>query len=188
MLTVALSDKLWLAYDAQTCSLRKAWDGGVKFTGGVYDTRHGPQPESQGTVYFEAQPPTWLRESTDGPAQPVTPRYVGYTMQGDGVVLRYQIDLGDAGQVDVEERPEVAADTDGNAPVSLQRAFQVKGLRAPQRLTLVLPGANARLAGVEGTEPVLAPSPANSPAARGMLTFTGDATVTVVVDLKGLEK
>ena len=51
MVTMALSDDLWVAYDATNCGLYKAWKGGVKFDGAVYTTSHGPQPTSEGAAY-----------------------------------------------------------------------------------------------------------------------------------------
>jgi cytochrome c len=38
MLSIALHDKLWVAYNTQTGSLYKAWAGNVNFDGPVYTT------------------------------------------------------------------------------------------------------------------------------------------------------
>lgn len=53
MITLALSDKLWVSYHAETGALYKAWKGSVYFDGAVYTTAHGPQPISIGNSYVE---------------------------------------------------------------------------------------------------------------------------------------
>src|SRR5436190_12690140 len=53
IVTLALSDELWAAWDTQTCGFYKAWKGGVKFDGAVYTTAHGPTPSSLGKAYTE---------------------------------------------------------------------------------------------------------------------------------------
>ncbi|MFY0608276.1 MAG: DUF1080 domain-containing protein [Cyclobacteriaceae bacterium] len=55
MVTAALSDEIWVAYDARYGSLYKAWKGGVNFDGAVYTTVHGPQPTTKGYAYFTDQ-------------------------------------------------------------------------------------------------------------------------------------
>src|SRR5689334_22309546 len=52
MVTAALHENLYVAYDAQKCQLYKAWKGGVIFDGAVYTTHHGPQPSTKGYAYF----------------------------------------------------------------------------------------------------------------------------------------
>ena len=53
MLSIALNDKLWLAYNTETASLYKAWVGGISFEGPVYTAAHGPQllPLLSGLLY-----------------------------------------------------------------------------------------------------------------------------------------
>jgi hypothetical protein len=186
MVTIALSDRLWIAYDAQTCSLHKGWDGGVKFTGGVYDARHGPQPQSQGAVYFATDGAAWMVE-TDGRLQPVTSRYRGYQLRDDGVVLRYTIDVAGApGAVEVEERPEV--DASGQA-LALRRTLRVTGLGDAQRLALVLPAGDARVAGTDANGPAAGdrvagePTLIEAPQGRAALLFSGNGSATVTMNL-----
>ncbi|HEV7299881.1 MAG TPA: DUF6797 domain-containing protein [Tepidisphaeraceae bacterium] len=183
MLTVALADPLWLAYDTQTCTLVKAWSGGVKFTGGVYDTRHGPQPQSQGETYFDQAAQGWSIVR-DGRPQPIRPAYRGYTQRDGGVTLNYTVDLGDAGKVEVQEQPEIAT-SDGPA-TRLQRAFTIKGLPQGARLLLQLPQAG------DVTIPEAAAGDSGNPAQaeletageQRMLAFDRDGTTTLVTELK----
>ncbi|HMQ01322.1 MAG TPA: cytochrome C, partial [Cyclobacteriaceae bacterium] len=53
MVTVALHDDLYLAFDARHAGLYKAWKGGVILDGAVYTTKHGPQPTTKGYAYYE---------------------------------------------------------------------------------------------------------------------------------------
>src|SRR5690606_37066084 len=55
MVTVALHDELYVAYDAKDGSLYKAWKGGVNFDGAVYTAAHGPQPSSEGYAYYKKE-------------------------------------------------------------------------------------------------------------------------------------
>jgi cytochrome c len=52
MVTAALHEDMYVAYDAQKCQLYKAWKGGVVFDGAVYTTHHGPQPSTKGYAYY----------------------------------------------------------------------------------------------------------------------------------------
>lgn len=53
MVTLALSDGMWVSYHAETGAMYKAWKGSVYFDGAVYTTAHGPQPISIGNSYIE---------------------------------------------------------------------------------------------------------------------------------------
>src|SRR5688572_13786277 len=53
MVTVALDENLYVAYDARQCQPYKAWKGGVILDGPVYTTNHGPQPTSKGYAYYQ---------------------------------------------------------------------------------------------------------------------------------------
>jgi hypothetical protein len=131
VVVAALGPDLWVAYDATTCGLYKAWTGGMEFTGSVYDTKHGPQPQTKGTLLSQhAGEIFWQVLKDDAPVE-APARFMGYRLVGgaDGVQLSYRIDLPE-GQVTVFEAPEVV---EGN----LRRVFEVKGL--PAGYTLQLP-------------------------------------------------
>ncbi|ARU40960.1 hypothetical protein CCB80_07305 [Armatimonadetes bacterium Uphvl-Ar1] len=130
MLTAALNEKLWVAYDTKTCSLYKAWTGGVKFDGAVYTTVHGPQPTSLGTPYLLNKGATW---SFTGSSQPAAVRYLGYRVMGDQLTFKYELtDPTSKAKATVEEVPEfVSAEND---EIGLQRTFRIT---APANLQLV---------------------------------------------------
>ena len=106
MVTIALSDDLWTAYDAATCGLYKAWKGGVKFDGPVYTTVHGPQPTTQGTTYTEGIPGDVWEANVDGKDVAAMAMWRGYRMNEGHVVLEYEIVLEDGRKVRVDESPE----------------------------------------------------------------------------------
>jgi len=52
MITLALHDEVWAAYNTQDAALYKVWSGNVNFDGAVYTTAHGPQPVSIGDAWM----------------------------------------------------------------------------------------------------------------------------------------
>lgn len=149
-LTLALSDNLWVAYDATNCGLYKAWKGGVKFDGAVYTTAHGPQPTSQGLAYTigETELPVWryVAAAATKPTE-LRPRFRGYRFEGKKVVLQYEFNVGKQ-IVRVEETPE-AAERDGAAV--LVRDFVAKGLPSGAYLTLDRPTTVSHIAETQFT-------------------------------------
>jgi hypothetical protein len=107
MITIALADDMWVAYDTTTCGLYKAWKGGVKLDGAVYTTVHGPQPTSQGSSYLEGiDEPLWDAHDKSGKPIECTSRYAGYRLEQGAVLLEWEILLADGRKVAVDERPE----------------------------------------------------------------------------------
>ncbi len=133
MITIALHEDLWSAYDTQQCGLYKAWDGGVDFDGAVYTTKHGPQPTSYGSPYL-ADPltePLWGLKSADD-TKSIVPDYKGHLFKDGQVSLNYQITLDDQ-VITIQETPEYI--TTNNQP-GLSRKFTVSGLNDGQQLSL----------------------------------------------------
>lgn len=106
MVTIALSADMWVAYDAQTCGLYKAWKGGVRLDGAVYTTVHGPSPTTIGPAYtagFDGD--VWSAEIA-GRIAPAKATWKGYRFNGAHVVLQYELLLADGRKVEVRESPE----------------------------------------------------------------------------------
>lgn len=107
MVTLALGDEMWAAWDATDCGLYKAWRGGVHFDGPVYTTVHGPQPSTRGTSYTEGlDGPVWSALVANQPVK-ASARWRGYRIEQGHAVLQYAIDVDGHGTIDVEERPEI---------------------------------------------------------------------------------
>ena len=138
MVTVALHEELWLAYDATTGRLVKAWKGDVDFQGAVYTTEHGPQPASRGRTWFEdpGDGPTFrvLRGGDDVPVREV---FIGYRFARGEVRLGRRLELEDGTAIQIEEQPEFGWGRD-LAP-TLTRRFLVEGLPEDLRCQVRIP-------------------------------------------------
>lgn len=134
VVTVALHEDLWIAYDATNCGLYRAWHGDVRLDGAVYTTVHGPQPRSRGRTYANGlDGDIWHVRGEDG-AAPASVRWLGYAISGGQVHLRYELTLDGGARVKITERPEYRTDDDGQ-PI-LERLFSVEGLPAGATLEL----------------------------------------------------
>ncbi len=160
VVVAALSDDLWVAYDASTCGLYKAWSGGMDFTGSVYDDKHGPQPQTRGISLSQITGDVyWQVLKGEAPVE-VAPIYGGYRLDGmQSVQLSYRFKLPDA-EVTVTERPEAVEG-------GLRRVFKVTGL--PEGYALQFP-LDA------GSE--LTPATHASPDARMVVESRGEGDVT----------
>lgn len=123
MVTAALSDEIWVSYDAQTSSLYKAWKGGVNFDGAVYTTVHGPQPTSKGYAYYidEENDNEWFLSNGDQIIKPEKVRYLGHRFVDGQVVFSYEIRSGSQ-KILVKETPEAIRRGSQNG---LSRTFEV---------------------------------------------------------------
>jgi cytochrome c len=112
MITVALNDRLWTAYDATHCGLYMAWLGGVNFDGAVYNTRHGPQPTSKGSPFtmdsLSASP--WRILKNDQETMPKKVIFKGYVFKDKQVSLQYELETEDGKKIGIKEKPEFFAD------------------------------------------------------------------------------
>ncbi len=135
MLTVALNENLWTAYDTQTCGLYKAWTGGVKFDGAVYTTVHGPQPTSLGAPYIQNKEATWQIQDGDDNFPTLTPKYLGYRFKNGQVIISSELKTPTGQIVKIDETPEYFSSM-ANV-VGLRRSFNVSGLQSGQKLRLL---------------------------------------------------
>lgn len=136
-----LSPNLWAAYDAATCGLFKVWTGDINLTGSVYDTKHGPQPQSQGAVLFTASgKPVWSVKKGDADVD-AKPRYAGYTLKNNVPTFRYELKIDASPPIVVTETP--TADAAGN----LQRDVAWTAVPTDVSVTLGLDGSNTKVNG-----------------------------------------
>ncbi|MFM7282183.1 MAG: hypothetical protein ACKO32_10430 [Planctomycetia bacterium] len=107
MVVFALSEQgLWCAYDAQTMSFYKCWQGNVRLTGSVYDTSHGPQPTVQGTEYLRGFDEDNWQVFVGGKGVAAEPRFGGYWIHDGRATLLYHLILPDGRNIQVRETPE----------------------------------------------------------------------------------
>ncbi len=140
IVTIALSKDLWVAYDATTCGLFRAWRGDVLFEGAVFNTMHGPQPTHRGTDVDDPLVGGLWRLARGGKFEDLAPVYRGHRFDGDPgkpgtrVTLDFELRTKAGETITVSESPEVDA-TSG----TFERRFTVEGV--PDGAHLVMRGA-----------------------------------------------
>lgn len=134
IVTVALHDNLYIAFDATHAGLYKAWKGGVNFDGAVYTSKHGPQPTASGYAYYEqkSRAPVWVIEQ-EGKSAPATVKFGGYKFVQDKVVFQYDIISANKTVIHVEETPDYIA---RKKQAGLQRDFVLSGVPAGVKVGL----------------------------------------------------
>lgn len=133
ILSIALHDNLWLAYNTKTASLYKAWAGKINFSGPVYTSSHGPQPVSEGTTYMEEPDENPWRITAD--SKEVTPEisYKGHTILDSQVTMKYELAY-QGKKISVEEKPEFF--DPGNGKAGFERVFTVSNAPAGVQVSL----------------------------------------------------
>ncbi len=106
IVTIALSNEMWIAYDATTCGMYKAWKGNVHFDGAVYTTVHGPQPTSVGESYTVGPTGDVWSARIGEKEVPLRVKWLGYQIHGGRVHLNYQLFLEDGRHIRMQETPE----------------------------------------------------------------------------------
>ncbi len=124
MVTMALHDNLWMAYDAQSAAMYKAWKGGVKFDGAVYTTVHGPQPTSEGYAYYvnENDADKWVLIK-GGQLTDAGVRYHGHKFDNGKVAVNFELITPEGDKIKVTETPEYKGN--GNQ-AGMIRMFEVQ--------------------------------------------------------------
>lgn len=139
IVVIALHEDLWLAYDAESCSLRQVWSDGVKFDGAVYTTVHGPQPTSKGEPDFTGSEGAVWRLVIDDEVTEVKPLWRGYSIRSNTVTLKYELPLPHGGHVRISETPLMEAFGGiPDIPYQLDRRFVVSDLPNDVRVQLVI--------------------------------------------------
>jgi cytochrome c len=135
ILSIALHDNLWIAYNTKTAALYKAWSGKINFGGPVYTSSHGPQPVSSGTTYMEEPDENPWRVLVDG--NQVTPEvnYKGHVIKDNQVMLKYELAF-QGKKIDVEEKPEFFEA--GNGKAGFERVFTAANIPSGVELSLMM--------------------------------------------------
>ena len=134
MITFALHNNLWVSYSTDSCSLYKAWPGGVDFTGAVYNMRHGPQPMSIGAAWLENKNRQPWEVTVGGKTETPKTDYKGhrYTKDG-GAEIMYDLVLADGHRIRINERPDYV---EHDRQSGFERTFTVEN--APDGASIVL--------------------------------------------------
>ena len=88
VLAIQLEGNHNFAYSTWKCHLFKVWKGengkSIKFTGAVFDGRHGPQPVSIGKTLLKQENASWSHTSG------AKLSYIGHKIKGDKTTVLYQ--------------------------------------------------------------------------------------------------
>ena len=185
--TVALAEHLYIAYDASTGGLYKAWDGGVNFDGAVYTTMRGPQPTSSGPEYFTDRRSTW-QFVNHGRAMAARGHYRGHSFRDGRVTFRYELQSGDGESAIIEESPEFLAGQN-SATVGLERRFKI--VDAPPGVEIKLDLHVDSMAGSETydvSDGEFTVADATEDSIEGTLTLSRSGETRFVVWLKRVEE
>lgn len=141
VIVAQLQPTVWVAYDAQSCGVYKAWLGEIKLTGAVYDTKHGPQPLSVGDHCFQQESLELWSITKNGQNSPAKAKYLGYRLSKEPrtVTFMYRIETSDGKAIDIEETPSAKETQD--KPQTLTRDLTFKNIPANTTVSLVLAGA-----------------------------------------------
>ncbi|QCR22380.1 PA14 domain-containing protein [Pontibacter sp. SGAir0037] len=126
-LSIALHQKLWVAYSTENGALYKAWNGRVDFNGPVYTSAHGPQPVSTGTTYMEEEEANpWRIIAGDKETTPEV-NYRGHRILRNRVTLMYDL-VYQGKSISIEETPEFF-ELEGNR-AGFERSFRTANVPA----------------------------------------------------------
>ena len=133
MITIALHDDLWVAYNTESTAIYKAWKGGANLEGAVYNTVHGPQPTTTGKAYFTNQIDQPWKVIKGG--ETIVPEviYKGHSFLNNQVWINYVLRLKDGAEITVSENPEYISG--GDSQTGLERNFKIGEVDADVTLT-----------------------------------------------------
>lgn len=124
IITVALNKELYVAYDGNNCGIFKIWKEGVIYSGTIWDTKHGPQPISNGKSYSEGivDEQIWFVKKNDKILNTVV-QFKGYVWKDNKVTFKYELSA-DNQKILIEESPEFILKPVENMP-GLERKIKV---------------------------------------------------------------
>ena len=107
VVTLALYEDRYAAYDTENCRPFKIWRGGVHWVGAAFNNVKTIQPTSWGHPYFvqDDSLTTWEVATADG-KQPVEPQFRGYRLENNRLTFQYEFSLPGNHTATVYEWPE----------------------------------------------------------------------------------
>lgn len=129
MVSLALHEQAYAAYDLESCTFYKLWKGGVHWDGAAFNNVKTVQPQSWGTAYWQPDPSNnpW-RVIQNGQLLNVGPRFKGYHLANGRIRFQYQFLWGDSKAISVFEVPEV--EVNAHRKIAFLRTFEVIGAPA----------------------------------------------------------
>ncbi|MEO5602306.1 MAG: c-type cytochrome [Cyclobacteriaceae bacterium] len=135
MITLALDSNFYVAYDLASCTLYKAWKGGVSMEGTAYSDKKNVQPSSWGTDYLSdsIQHFKWNVER-GGKIEKSRIVSKGYFLKDNQIHLKFILILSTGDTIRFEERPEYVENEAGDP--GLERSFKMHTI--PEGITVSL--------------------------------------------------
>jgi len=126
MLTLALAEDRYAAYDVEKCGLYKLWQGGVFWDGAAFNNIKTVQPTTWGESYLEEAPDekTWHIKWDQSEAT-IQPQFKGYKIQNNRITLQYAL-AWDEQEIFITERPDYRSY--GEDSLGFQRIITVQGI------------------------------------------------------------
>ena len=144
MLTLAMHQEVYLAYDLSKGTLYKAWKGDIALNGAPFNNLKTIQPTSVGASYLEdsLDHAMWTLKSSSGIHIPAYV-YRGYRLTPNRILLQYALVPPTGDTIWVGEEPRIRVK--GSQNPSYERHFMVKGLPKGDSLSLVDAGGEVFL-------------------------------------------
>nr|MBX2871216.1 c-type cytochrome [Saprospiraceae bacterium] len=132
MLTLALAEGRYAAYDVEKCGLYKLWQGGVFWDGAAFNNIKTIQPTSWGTSYWEEIPEgrTWQIEWDKSEAT-IQPQFKGYKIQNNRITLQYTL-AWEEENIIITEQPDWR--THNEDSIIFQRIITTQGVPSQAKL------------------------------------------------------
>lgn len=133
MVTLALHEDGFAAYDTERCGLYKVWRGGVLMEGVAYTNVKELQPTSWGHAYLEDpdRTPVWFLEQ-GGEKKTLQPQFRGYRLENNRITFTYELKTADDQTLTVYEQPEFFPENKGE--VAYLRTFRTENVPAGSTL------------------------------------------------------
>lgn len=133
MLTLALAEDRYAAYDVEQCALYKVWQGGVFWEGAAFNNLKTVQPTTWGTSYWapNASEKTWRIQGGKSETA-IQTQFKGYQIKDNRITLEYALEWGKTVIIVTEQPDWRVHDTDS---IIFQRIMHTQGVPKGTQLT-----------------------------------------------------
>ena len=126
ILTLALLQNNYAAYDTRKCALYKVWKGGVNWEGAVFNNAKSIQPSSWGDSFILENPDEnpWSIIQ-DGHTKALNVQFKGYFLKQNTIQFHYQISTPKGQVITIFEQPDILLKEND---LLFTRSFQTKNV------------------------------------------------------------
>ncbi|MFK5973980.1 MAG: c-type cytochrome [Flavobacteriaceae bacterium] len=144
MISLALDQECYMAYDLERCGVYKVWKGGIIWKGSVFSDDKNVQPTTWGKAYYPegSTDKIWFIEKGDNILFPEI-KYTGYVLRKNQIFFQYILTLPNDEKIYIEECPEFVKNDKGNP--GIERSFKVSHFDSSYTLKLKTFGETVKL-------------------------------------------